>query len=176
MQGNVILDGTRTIGTALLGSVAASCLLLGVMARLPAATPMRGGRLPMRRRTLASARQLMLALLIPAAALTIWPELLLIPFFHRLPPSLQQPLAWLHETGAGVPLRLVIGTLPAMLLPLLGGLSRMPAGQARAGAGLGARLPTMLRLVWLPQLGPTLALGLLLAAAIDAAALLVHHR
>ena len=174
MQGNAILDGTRTIGIALLGSLAAASLLLGVLALRPAVPGTIHGSHGADRRRLVAARQLMLALLIPAAALTVWPELLLIPLSRRLPHPLSQLLSWLHGTGVGLPLRLIIGTLPAMLLPLLGVLARMPAGQARAGAGLGAGLSLMLRLVWLPQLGPMLVLGWLLAAAIDVAAMLAR--
>ena len=177
MQGAAILDGIRTIGIALLGSFAVACLplaLLAVLSNVAHSGIVDGRPAAIRRRRLAAARQLMLMLLIPAAASSIWPGMVLIPLFNSLPQGLQHLMGWLHGTGAGLPLRLVLGTLPAMLLPVLQGLSRMPDGQARAGAGLGAGSATMLRLIWLPQLGPVLALGLLLAAAVDVAALAVR--
>lgn len=116
------------------------------------------------RRSLILVRQVALALLLPAAALAIWPRLLLV-----LLPGLHPGAGW-HV--ARIIARLIGGTLPVMLLPVLAALIRMPAGQVRAAAGLGAGRSAMLRLVWLPQLGPPLMLGWLLTAAIDLAALL----
>jgi ABC-type spermidine/putrescine transport system permease subunit II len=116
------------------------------------------------RRSLILVRQAALALLVPAAALAIWPTLFLV-----LLPGLQPGAEW-HALR--ITMRLIAGTLPVMLLPVLAALIRMPAGQMRAAAGLGAGRPAMLLLVWLPQLGPLLMLGWLLTAAIDLAALL----
>lgn len=115
------------------------------------------------RRSLILVRQTALAMLVPAAALAIWPRLLLV-----LLPGL--PSTEWHALR--ITMRLVAGTLPVMLLPVLAALIRMPAGQMRAAASLGAGRPAMLLLVWLPQLGPPLMLGWLLTAAIDLAALL----
>lgn len=117
-----------------------------------------------KRQSLILVRQTALALLLPAAALAIWPRLLLV-----LLPGLQPGPEW-HALR--VTMRLVAGTLPVMVLPVLAALVRMPAGQIRAAAGLGAGRSAMLLLVWLPQLGPPLMLGWLLTAAIDLAALL----
>lgn len=117
-----------------------------------------------RRSSLILIRQTALALLVPAAALAIWPRLLLV-----LLPGLQPGPEW-HALR--VVMRLVAGALPVMLLPVLAALIRMPAGQMRAASGLGAGRSATLLLVWLPQLGPSLMLGWLLTAAVDLAALL----
>lgn len=110
-------------------------------------------------RLVALLRPLVLALLIPAAALAIWPHML---------PGLPSALG---VGPAPVAARLVAGTLPAMLLPILARCARLPSGQARAAAGLGASPTATLRLVWLPQLAPAVALGLLLSVLLDLAAL-----
>lgn len=142
-------------GGILAAALAASAVLGIVVAASLAGAP---------RRSLILVRQVALALLLPAAALAIWPRLLLI-----LLPGLHPDAGW-HVPR--VVARLIGGTLPVMLLPVLAALIRMPAGQVRAAAGLGAGRSAMLRLVWLPQLGPPLMLGWLLTAAIDVAALL----
>lgn len=116
------------------------------------------------RRSLIIVRQTALAVLVPAVAVAIWPRLLLV-----LLPGLQLGDQW-HALRTTM--RLVAGTLPLMLLPVLAALIRMPAGQMRAAAGLGAGRSAMLLLVWLPQLGRPLMLSWLLTAAIDLAALL----
>lgn len=117
-------------------------------------------------RLVALLRPAVLTLLIPAAALAIWPSLLLVPLPGPWPTRLPGALA--------VTTRLVAGTLPALLLPILARCARLPAGQARAAAGLGASRLATIRLVWLPQLGPAVALGLLLAALLDLAAMLTR--
>lgn len=143
------------IGGILLGALSVS-LALGIVAT---ALLVRTSR-----RSLSLVRQTMLAVLIPAAALAIWPRLLLV-----LLPGLQPALDW---QAFRVTMRLAAGTLPVTLLPVLAALIRMPAGQMRAAAGLGAGRSATLLLVWLPQLAPSLILGWLLAAAIDLTALL----
>ncbi|MGI4958832.1 MAG: hypothetical protein ACRYGI_14725 [Janthinobacterium lividum] len=143
------------IGGTLLAALSGSLVLGIIVTAILAGT---------RRRSLTVVRQTALALLIPAAALAIWPRLLLVVL-----PGLQPGPEW-HALR--VTIRLVAGTLPVMLVPVLAALIRMPAGQMRAAAGLGAGRWAMLLLVWLPQLGPPLMLGWLLTAAIDLATLL----
>lgn len=137
----------RTLATALPVSCSLGVLAASGFAAAPA-------------RVVTLLRSVALALLIPAAALTIWPSLLLLP----KPVLIPDP----------VPARLVAGTLPALLLPILARCARLPPGQARAAAGLGAGPLAMIRLVWLPQLAPPVATGLLLVTMLDLAATLQH--
>ena len=51
----------------------------------------------------------------------------------------------------------------------------MVLGQVRAASGLGAGRIAILRLVWLPQLGPAALLGALLAGLLDLAALALRR-
>ena len=135
--------------TALLASLAIGLPIVCVLARLPG-------------RILHAVEVVLVAVLIPAACLVVWPRLL------------PQPLASLVAVPGGPSWTLVLGTLPVLLLPLLRTLERLPPGQGRAGAGLGAGPVVMLRLVWLPQLGFPLLLGVLLASLLDLAALLSY--
>lgn len=135
------------VGASLAGSVLLASAAVCTVAVLP-------------RSWLPGIRQALLALLLPAVCLTVSPGIRLA-VRHSL--SLPAMPIW-------PPVHLLLGVLPVLLLPLLGVLARMPAGQRRAAAGLGARGLAMLRLVWLPQLGPSVLLGLLLAALLDLAA------
>ena len=53
--------------------------------------------------------------------------------------------------------------LPVIVLPIVLALTRLQRHQRRAAYGLGAGRLDRLRWIWLPQLGPGLALSLLLA-------------
>lgn len=130
----------------------ASCLAAGAVAGLLAGLP---------RAWLTGARHGLLVLLIPAACLATWPGLR-----HAVIRGLGVPAVPLRP-----PPHLVLGVLPLLLLPVLHALARMPPGQRRAAAGLGAGWVAILRLVWLPQLGPSILLGILLGALLDLAAL-----
>lgn len=110
----------------------------------------------LRRRWRMVATQLVVALLLPAAVIALRPALLAIALDGLVRP-----------TGLRPPLHLVLGAMPLLLLPLISVLSRLPSGQARAAAGLGAGPAATLRLVWLPQLAPPLLLGLALAGLLD---------
>lgn len=110
----------------------------------------------LRRRWRMVATQLVVALLLPAAVIALRPALLAIALDGLVRP-----------TGLRPPLHLVLGAMPLLLLPLISVLSRLPPGQARAAAGLGAGPAATLRLVWLPQLAPPLLLGLALAGLLD---------
>ena len=106
-----------------------------------------------------AARQLALALLVPGIVLAICPELLAA-----------------HNPDAGSrAASLVLGVLPVLVLPALSRLSGMLDGQVRAASGLGAGRIAILRLVWLPQLGPPGLLGALLAGLVDLAALALRR-
>lgn len=135
---------------SMLGSCAIGVALAGLLAGLP-------------RVWLTGARHVLLALLIPAACLAAWPDLR-HGVIRRLGLGLPGVSLW-------PPPHLVLGTLPLLLLPVLNALARMPPGQRRAATGLGAGWVAILRLVWLPQLGPSILLGVLLAALLDVAAL-----
>ena len=135
--------------TALLASLAIGLPVVWVLARLP-------GRI---RRAV---RVVLVAVLIPGACLAVWPGLLPLP-----------PVG-LGAARIGLSPNLVLGGLPVLLLPLLRRMERLPHGQRRASTGLGAGPIAMLRLVWLPQLGGPLLLGVLLASLLDLAALLPY--
>ncbi len=141
---------------ALLGTVAIGMPATCTLALLPAAR-------------LEAVRLALVATVIPAAAMAVWPA--------QLPPALSRPLspmAGLMTARGWPPLHLILGALPMLLLPLARTLARLPAGQRRAGRGLGAGSVTMLRLVWLPQLVPPLLLGAALAALLDLVATLPY--
>lgn len=139
------LELAGTIGAALVGSLVLAVAAAGALAIMP-------------RAWLATSHGLLLVLLIPAAWFAMWP-----------PPHLP---AW-PTASTWPPLRLTIGAMPLLLLPPLRALARMPPNQRRAAAGLGAGPAAMLRLVWLPQLAPSMLLGVLLAALLDLAALIL---
>ena len=105
-----------------------------------------------------AARQLALALLIPGIALALRPE-------------------WLLDThdAATRAMFMILGGLPLLVLPVLCRLARMLNGQVRAASGLGAGRIAILRLVWLPQLGPAALLGGFLIALLDLAALTLRR-
>ncbi len=105
-----------------------------------------------------AARQLALALLVPGIVLAIRPELAV------------------HGLDAGTRAAfLVLGVLPLLVLPALSRLAGMLDGQVRAASGLGAGRIAILRLVWLPQMGPPGLLGALLAGLVDLAALALRR-
>ena len=106
----------------------------------------------------------LVAILIPAGVVAVWPE--------WVPPALAWHLPGLAARHGWPPLHLVLGALPVLLLPLARTMARLPAGQRRAGSGLGAGPVAMLRLVWLPQFGPPILLGAGLAVLLNLAALL----
>ena len=159
------MTGPLTILLAALPGVATALLLSSAIA-VPAAC----GLALLPAALLEAAGLALLAGLIPAAAVAVWPD--------RLPVSVSRsvlrPLAGIAAAHGWPPLHLVLGALPALLLPLAWTMARLPAGQRRAGSGLGAGPVLMLRLVWLPQLAPPVLLGLLLAFLLDLAALLPY--
>ena len=105
-----------------------------------------------------AARQLALALLVPGIVVAIRPELAA------------------HGLDAGTRAAfLVLGVLPLLVLPALSRLAGMLDGQVRAASGLGAGRIAILRLVWLPQVGPPGLLGALLAGLLDLAALALRR-
>ena len=106
-----------------------------------------------------AARQLALVLLGPGVVLAIRPELFAA---HGL-------------DAGGRAVSLVLGVLPLLVLPALSRLAGMLDGQVRAASGLGAGRIAILRLVWLPQLGPPGLLGALLAGLVDLAALALRR-
>ncbi len=110
------------------------------------------------RRWRRAARQLALALLVPGVALALRPEWLLDA----------------RDAGARST-SMVLGVLPLLVLPVLSRLAGMLDGQVRAASGLGAGRIAILRLVWLPQLGPAALLGALLAGLLDLAALALRR-
>ncbi len=145
------------VAAALLGSSAVAVPAACALALLPA--------------TLIEAACLaLLAGLVPAAMAAVWPDQVPAPVSR----SLLRPLAGVAAAHGWPPLHLVLGALPVLLLPLARTIARLPAGQRRAGNGLGAGPVLMLRLVWLPQLAPPVVLGLLLAFLLDLAALLPY--
>ena len=106
-----------------------------------------------------AARQMALVLLVPGIVLAVRPA----PFAA-------------HGPGAGTrTVFLVLGVLPLLVLPALSRLAGMLDGQIRAASGLGAGPIAILRLVWLPQLGPPGLLGALLAGLVDLAALALRR-
>ena len=133
---------------------AVACLLESLL--LGAATAAVVASLPWSWRR--AARQLALALLVPGIILAFRPEWL---------PGASGLRAGVRPT----PLALVLGVLPLLMLPVLSRLAGMLDGQVRAASGLGAGRIAILRLVWLPQLGPAALLGGLLAGLVDLAAL-----
>ena len=103
-------------------------------------------------------RQLALTLLVPGIALASCSEWLL------------------GEHGAGArAMFMILGVLPLLVLPVLVRLAGMLEGQVRAASGLGAGRIAILRLVWLPQLGPAALLGGSLAGLLDLATLALRH-
>ncbi len=143
-------------GWTFLACTAAVCLLGSLL--LGAATACVVASL--HRRWRRAARQLALALLIPGIVLALRPA----------------GLPVLHGLDAGIPAApLVLGALPLLMLPMLSRLAGMLDGQVRAASGLGAGRIAILRLVWLPQLGPPGLLGALLGALLDLAALALRR-
>jgi ABC-type spermidine/putrescine transport system permease subunit II len=115
------------------------------------------------KRVLAGLRTLSVACLVPGVCLALMPGLphLLAP--HLFPRGL--PFGFRFGCRS-------LGVVPALLLPVLGVLVRLPAGQSRAAAGLGAGTAARLRLLWLPQLGPACLFGVVLAGLVDLVAIL----
>ncbi len=70
---------------------------------------------------------------------------------------------------------MILGVLPLLVLPVLVRLTGMLEGQVRAASGLGAGRIAILRLVWLPQLGPAALLGGSLAGLLDLATLALRR-
>ena len=106
-----------------------------------------------------AARQLALVLLVPGMVLAVCPALFAA-----------------HGFDAGTRAAfLVLGVLPLLVLPALSRLAGMLDGQVRAASGLGAGRIAILRLVWLPQMGPPGLLGALLAGLLDLAALALRR-
>ncbi len=133
--------------TALAVAILLAGLLAGLAGRLGAAA-VRAGIM------------LATALLLPGIALALAPNLVAAFWPAGMRPVAPGGLgSWLLEWR-------LLGALPLLLLPVLGVLARMPPGQARAAAGLGAGAAARLRLLWLPQLGPACLLGLTLAATL----------
>ena len=64
--------------------------------------------------------------------------------------------------------------LPVLATPVLVSLWQLQPGQARAAIGLGAGRLDRLRWIWLPQLGPGLAVSLVLAVLLAATAFLAR--
>ncbi len=144
------------IGWTVLAGTAASCLFRSLL--LAAAIIWMVASL--RRRWRLAARQLALVLLVPG---------LVLAFRPNYPPAA-------HGLHAGTRAAfLVLGVLPALMLPVLSRLAGMLDGQVRAASGLGAGRMAILRLVWLPQLGPAGLLGGLLAGLLDLAALALRR-
>lgn len=104
-------------------------------------------------------RILLPSLLLPGAAAS-----LLLPSLLARPPSHAGLLLW----------RAVLA-LPMILSPMLLALTRLQRHQTRAAFGLGAGRLDRLRWIWLPQLGPGIAVSLLLAALFTLGAPLAAH-
>ncbi len=150
-QTQAILGGwTLPMGTA--AACLPGSLLLGIA--------ISSGVALLRRRWRRAARQLALALLVPGIVLAIRPDIL---------PAAHGPDAGSRAAS------LVLGVLPLLVLPVLSRLAGMLDGQVRAASGLGAGRIAILRLVWLPQLGPPVLLGALLAGLLDLAALALRR-
>jgi ABC-type spermidine/putrescine transport system permease subunit II len=90
---------------------------------------------------------LLAPLFLPGAAAS-----LLLPALAAHPPS-----------HAGMVLWRAVLALPVILFPVLLALTRLQRHQSRAAAGLGAGRRDRMRWIWLPQLGPGIAAGMLLA-------------
>ena len=93
-------------------------------------------------------RALLLPLLLPSAAGS-----LLLPALLARPPSHVGLLLWRAALA-----------LPVIVSPMLLALTRLQRHQTRAAFGLGANRLDRLRRIWLPQLGPGIAVSLVLAA------------
>lgn len=145
----VALNGwALPVGTAVLCLLAS--LLLGATITWMAAL--------MHRRWRRVVRQLALASLLPGIALASGAEWLL------------------GEHGAAVrAVFMILGVLPLLVLPVLARLAGMLDGQVRAASALGAGQIAVLRLVWLPQLGPAALLGGSLAGLLDVATLALRR-
>jgi ABC-type spermidine/putrescine transport system permease subunit II len=102
---------------------------------------------PLTRRARLLPALLLSVLLLPGAAAS-----LLLPHLLAHPPSSAGLLFWRAALAS-----------PAILLPSLLALTRLQRHQTRAAAGLGAGRLDRLRWIWLPQLGPGIAVSLLLA-------------
>ena len=64
---------------------------------------------------------------------------------------------------------------PAVVFPTGATLLTLPPGTTRAAVGLGADLPTRLRLIWFPLLLPSAFLSILLAVVFCTACALLDH-
>ncbi|GBR48578.1 hypothetical protein [Gluconobacter roseus] len=64
---------------------------------------------------------------------------------------------------------------PAVVFPICATLLTLPPGTTRAAVGLGADLPTRLRLIWFPLLLPSAFLSFLLAIVFCVACALLDH-
>ena len=102
---------------------------------------------------------LLLGLLLPGAAAS-----LLLPSLLARPPSHAGLLLWRAALA-----------LPMIVSPTLLALTRLQPHQTRAAFGLGAGRLDRLRWVWLPQLGPGLAISLLLVVLFTLGAPLAAH-
>ena len=141
-------------GWTLFACTAAVCLLASLLLGVAAAWVVASLHRWWRR----AARQLALVLLVPGIVLAIRPEGL--------------PVA--HGPGAGA-IPLILGILPLLMLPVLSRMAGTLDGQVRTASGLGAGRIAILRLVWLPQLGPPVLLGALLGALLDLVALALRR-
>ena len=143
-------------GWTLLACTAVACLLGSLLLGVATAWVVASLRCRWRR----AARQLALVFLVPGIILATCPGRL--PIAHGLDDGTRTAL-------------LVLGVLPLLMLPVLSRLAGVVDGQVRAASGLGAGRVAILRLVWLPQLGPPGLLGALLAGLVDLAALALHR-
>ncbi len=141
-------------GWILLACTAAACLLISLLLGVAATWVVAS----LHRRWRRAAQQLALVLLVPGVFLAIRPE--------RLPVA--------YGPGAGA-MPLILGVLPLLMLPVLSRLAGMLDGQVRAASGLGAGRIAILRLVWLPQLGPPGLLGTLLSGLLTLVALALRR-
>ncbi len=80
-----------------------------------------------------------------------------------------------HPPGPlGLRLWRVALALPILVTPVLAGFWQLQPGEARAARGLGAGRLDRLRWIWLPQMGPGLAVALVLAVLLAAVAFLAR--
>ncbi|OUI80153.1 hypothetical protein HK22_06930 [Gluconobacter sp. DsW_056] len=87
-------------------------------------------------------------------------------------PGLALALASLHSAPGWLEGLLIA---PAAVFPTGATLLTLPPGTTRAAIGLGADLPTRLRLIWFPLLLPSVFLSFLLATAFCIACALLDH-
>ncbi|MEN3167842.1 hypothetical protein [Gluconobacter sp. OJB] len=104
---------------------------------------------------------------LPASVLRRLGLILLLPG-----PGLALALASLHSAPGWLEGLLIA---PAVAFPIGATLLTLPPGTTRAAIGLGADLPTRLRLIWFPLLLPSVFLSILLATAFCVACALLDH-